>query len=298
MNKIKFLLCFALLVVGVEGRGQIYINSYRFAAGDYIAVDTNAIRFLDSAGITDLTIRRAVDSLVISLKNDGIWSKMDAIYPFVGGTESAHKWNLKDVRNVDAAFRLVFSGGWTHAATGALPNGTSGYADTKYNPSTQSLSTSSAHISLFQRGTSDSGSSRCKIGATDNATILTNGFLLAFYSSGTVEIGMVAGASFATYTPSGSSPASQGLFVITTNGDRNAQHYINGATNGSAVDQGAGAMPGRNLFIGAENRVDTAASFYNKEIAFASIGDGLSATDVTNLNNAVSRFQTILNRNN
>lgn len=30
MNKIKFLLCFALLVSGVEGRGQIYINSYAF----------------------------------------------------------------------------------------------------------------------------------------------------------------------------------------------------------------------------------------------------------------------------
>lgn len=294
----RILIFIALLCVAAQGRGQIYINSYAFGADQYIAVDTNAIRFLDSAGITDLTIRRAVDSLVISLKNDGIWSKMDAIYPFVGGTESAHKWNLKDVRNVDAAFRLVFSGGWTHAATGALPNGTSGYADTKYNPSTQSLSTSSAHISLFQRGTSNSGSSRCKIGATDDATNLTNGFLLAFYVSGTVEIGMVAGASFSNYSPSGSSPASQGLFVITTNGNRNAQHYINGAANGAAVDQGVGVMPGRNLFIGAENRVNTAANFFNKEIAFASIGDGLSATDVTNLNNAVSRFQTILNRNN
>ena len=44
MNKIKFLLCFALLVSGVEGRGQIYINSYRFGAA------STAELLLDSFG--------------------------------------------------------------------------------------------------------------------------------------------------------------------------------------------------------------------------------------------------------
>lgn len=43
---------------------------------------------------------------------------------------SQMKYNLKDARDLDAAFRLTWSGGWTYSATGATPNGTNGYIDT------------------------------------------------------------------------------------------------------------------------------------------------------------------------
>ena len=32
---------------------------------------------------------------------------MKAIYPFVGGTATTHKFNLKDPADINAAFRLV-----------------------------------------------------------------------------------------------------------------------------------------------------------------------------------------------
>ena len=56
---------------------------------------------------------------------------MKALYPFVGGTATSHKFNLKDPRDLDAAFRLQFNGGWTHNSNGVTPNGTNGYADNK-----------------------------------------------------------------------------------------------------------------------------------------------------------------------
>jgi len=59
---------------------------------------------------------------------------MKALYPFVGGSATSHKWNLKDPRDLDAAYRLVFNGGWTHTSSGAQPNGTTGYANTFLNP--------------------------------------------------------------------------------------------------------------------------------------------------------------------
>ena len=46
---------------------------------------------------------------------------------------SQFKYNLKDPRNLDAAFRQVFNGGWTYSKQGATPNGTNGYSDTKLN---------------------------------------------------------------------------------------------------------------------------------------------------------------------
>jgi len=108
----------------------------------YWATQIEAKAFGDAAGITDETQQRALATLVADLKainaTQADFVNFDtpansiclAIYPFVGGTADAHKWNLKDPRDNDSAFRLSFFGGWTHAATGAKPNGTTGYAKT------------------------------------------------------------------------------------------------------------------------------------------------------------------------
>ena len=84
--------------------------------------DPDAQAFFDAAGIVDTTQKLAVNQLVINLKLTGIWVKMFAIYPFVGGSSTTHKWNLKDPRDLDVAFRLTFFGGWIHSLTGAKPN--------------------------------------------------------------------------------------------------------------------------------------------------------------------------------
>ena len=97
------------------------------------AFDADAQAFITAAVITDVTQQNAINTLVVDLKGYSIWTKFSAIYPIVGGTAAQHKFNLKNPLDTDAAFRLVFSGGWTHSANGALPNGTNGYADTKVN---------------------------------------------------------------------------------------------------------------------------------------------------------------------
>ena len=101
-------------------------------------LDPDAQAFLNAAGINDATITTAIDTLVIQLKAIGIWSKLKAIYPFVGGTATTHKFNLKNPADTNAAFRLLFSGGWTHSAAGILGNGSNTYADTFYIPTIQS----------------------------------------------------------------------------------------------------------------------------------------------------------------
>jgi hypothetical protein len=103
------------------------------------AYDPDAQAFITAAAITDVTQQGAINTLVLALKGYSIWTKFKAIYPIVGGTASQHKYNLKDPRDLDAAFRLVFNGGWTHSSTGAQPNGVNGYADTKFTPSAVQL---------------------------------------------------------------------------------------------------------------------------------------------------------------
>lgn len=263
-------------------------------AGGQIGPDPDAVAFLTAAGITDATITAAINTLVIQLKTIGVWTKMKAIYPFVGGNAITHKFNLKDPQDANAAFRLVFVGGWTHFTTGALPNGTNGYADTYFNAVTQSLSLSSANLSIYQRQDSIGGTSRAKMGSADTDAIV-NGFGLGFFSSGSAEVGVVGSTGGAQYAPSSSSPASKGLFMINTIGNRNAQHWKNGAKNGLAVGQ-SGSFSNSNIWIGAMNTNTINPYYFNREIAFASIGDGLTDTEAANYYTAVQAFQTTLGR--
>jgi hypothetical protein len=115
------------------------------------SVDADAQAFITAAGITNPTQQTAINTLVVDLKGYGIWTKMKALYPFVGGTASAHKFNLKDPRDLDAAFRLVFSGGVTHGSTGITFNGINGYADTFLIPSVVTASQNSLGMSFYSR---------------------------------------------------------------------------------------------------------------------------------------------------
>ena len=67
-------------------------------------IDADATTFITAAGITNLIQASAINTLVNDLKTYGLWTKMKAIYPFVGGSATSHKFNLKDPRDLDAAF--------------------------------------------------------------------------------------------------------------------------------------------------------------------------------------------------
>ena len=68
--------------------------------------DADAQRFIDSSGISNNTNKLALYNLAKQLKDSSLWAKFIAIYPMIGGTASTTKWNLKDPRDLDAAYRL------------------------------------------------------------------------------------------------------------------------------------------------------------------------------------------------
>jgi hypothetical protein len=254
------------------------INSSQF--------DLDAITFLTAAAITDATQRYAINNLVTGLKLNSLWTKMQAIYPFVGGTSTTQKWNLKDPRDLDAAFRLVFNGGWTHSTNGALPNGTNAFANTFYIPNT-SGSQNNAHASLYLRtntaaNVKDFGASQGSptrqtyIGARDASNAQAWGL-----NSGSVDVGNQAN--------------SQGLWTVT----RSDATSVLGYKNSTLLNTNALPSTGQNTvayYISAFNNNGTAAQFSNRQVAFGSIGTGLSGTDLTNLYTVVQAYQTELSR--
>jgi hypothetical protein len=260
------------------------------------SVDADAQAFITAAAITNATQQTAVNTLVVSLKSYGIWSKMKALYPFVGGTAASHKFNLKDPRDLNAAFRLTFNGGWTHSSNGALPNGTNGYANTFLSGT--NLTLYNTHLSYYSRTQSlQLGNIDVGCDATPNTnqllclTITRNtGFSYSFHTSQAIST---------HYATAIGQTSSQGLFINNRNGAsatdlkliRNNTILATASTNGTNITSNLS-----NVYIAALNNANSAQFFSNKETAFATIGDGLTDTEASNFYTAVQAYQTTLGR--
>ena len=250
-----------------------------------LTTDSDAQAFITAAAITDATQQSAIDTLVKGLKTDGIWTKMKAIYPFVGGTASTHKWNLKDPRDLDAAFRLVFNGGWTHSSTGATPNGTNGYADTKLVPSSVITSIDNSHISFYSRTNSDSS---CDIGVANS--IGTVAFQVWPKQSGFRYSRVFSGVLAEATTESTSAYyLNSRLNSVSLKAYRNGTMLSN--PNITSISNISNA-----IVLSARNDGGTIGNYSNRQTAFSTIGDGLTDTEAANLYTRVQAFQTSLNR--
>lgn len=257
--------------------------------------NTFAVNFINITGITVSNQQSAIYQLCYDLVNTGLMNKMKAIYPFVGGNATAHQYNLKDPRDADTAFRLNFFGGWTHSSTGALPNGTTGYATTFMN-ALGNLSSSQVHASAYIRTTGAGSTSTtnssialgCNIGAANNFLQLAPA-VHWFAGNGTTTQG---GTNFSSGTNS------QGFWIGSKTDTSTRFGFRNGVLN-TAVTTSSDTTANANatILIGARNNTTTPALFSNREISFISIGDSLTQAECSVLNTIITTFQTTLGRN-
>ena len=270
---------------------QEVLQNYNAIKSRFPSLDPDAQAFITAAAITGSTQQEAINTLVVSLKGYGIWVKMNAIYPFVGGTASQHKFNLKNPLDTDAAFRLVFNGGWTHSSTGALPNGTNAYANTYLNPLTQSLSKDSTHIAYYRRNTQTD--SKVLMSAMSVGVYLIRLNLAPNYTAG---FGNICEIVSQTDQQSGTAISELGLI----NGNRISSTQFKVFANSilkQTFSRTSTLQVNANIYISSENYGGTPGGYTNNECALASIGEGLTDTEAVNYNTAVEKFQTTLGRN-
>jgi len=251
--------------------------------------DADAQAFITASGISG-TNATATNKLVVDLKAANIWTKMKAIYPMVGGTATTCKFNLKDARDLDAAYRLVFSGGGTFSANGYQPNGTNSFANTFFIPSA-SLTDSNNHLSYYSR-TDATAANVCEAGSYNNAAPAFQFFGMQIKFTGN---SFLCANGINPY-PSVANVNSQGLHLMTKNGSstqlnafKNATKVITNGTTGIGIST-------TNVYLGAFNNNGTAANYTTKQCAFASIGNGLTDAEALAFYNAVQTFNTTLSR--
>jgi hypothetical protein len=269
------------------------VNPYAY--GPFVCTDADALAFLTAAGITNPTITSAICSLVTTMKADGTWAKMNAIYPMVGGTAATHKFNLKNPLDTNGAFRLTFSGGITHSANGVAFNGTNGYADTFMAAST-TLTANNTSLSYYSRtATASSATFAIDMGAAPNQSLPPSNYALVLRRTGDSTIFIAATNTIAINTLTTTTNGS-GLFTGSIVNSSSRKLYRNGSAIATNTTTGIQSLPPQKIFIGALSNGNTASLFSNKECAFASIGSGLSDAEALALYNSVQAFNTTLGR--
>ena len=252
------------------------------------ATDPDAFKFIEVANITSSIQATAVNTLVVGLKTANLWNKIQAIYPIVGGNAFSHKWNLKDPRDTDDAFRIQYIGAITHTATGITSAG--GYMDTYWNPSEALSPTESIHIGINNYTTSSVGSvHNMEFGNNFNSDISLSP---TYGNSG-------ADTRFALKNPSAgtiSNNSGQGYFILSRLDTTKSTGYIyrSNALYGSGDNT--------STYSTANNgSVSILYGFgfggYGGTINFFTVGSGLTAAETSTLYSIMQTYQTALSRN-
>jgi len=247
-----------------------------------------------SGGTTNPTIESAVDTLFTSLKSNGLYSKMLAMYPYVGATSGSHAINALGNKSYD----ITWYGGMTHSVSGATGDGTNGYGNTNF--SNGLFTQDSLSIGFYRvNNTQEIRSDNMMIGMYDTTnrepTIIlscdrNDSYRLClgdFYSLGlTLNNGNLDGNYIGTRTTGNTSSSflyRNNNLEITTTGDT----YTSDGSLTSPVY----------LFSYNLNNTPYGAAFSNSTSAFSFLGEGLSASEVSTLDGIINTFQTSLGRN-
>jgi hypothetical protein len=263
------------------------LATHGFLASSIGQFDSDAQAFFDrvttAGGSLSLTERNAVNTLVIQMKTDGIWTKMKAIYPMVGSSAAACAQNLKS-----SSFTGTFSSGWTFASTGVTGNGTSAYMDTNFVIS-EELNYLSQSYGIYKQ--SVQSLTRCEFGVSYSSAINGVGMFLnlGYNYINTFVLDQIMASSLVS-----------GNYILNRNGSAVKKLFRNGSLFDSKTDNYTTANDydylGYSVWLGGRNDFGSLAFPTNTTTSFFSIGDGLTDDEADDFYTAVQAFQTTLSR--
>jgi hypothetical protein len=288
MKKIFYSLIFVCATFTTSVAQAQIINSYANVAA-VAGFDTDAQLAINAIGTLTEPQKTALNNLVVGFKNAGTWSKFKAIYPLIGGTAASHKWNIKDPRDLDAAYRLTFvngGGSFTHSSNGISNTGSS-YART-YAIGSSVLSQNSGHLSIYSKTNGDFGGAAemggIKLDESNGAMIL-------------IKWGISYSAMNDNKVSGGFSPPfvnELGLYVT----NRIDANTLKISRNGTTVNIAATSLPPINfeLYLCGANRENNSVFSSRRLLAFGSFGEGFTDAEIVANNTVIQAYQEALGR--
>jgi len=269
----------------IQNNGFILVDPFSYTPAPVLDPDAEA--FLTAAGITDPTITSSINTLVVDLKAEGIYSKMQALYPFVGGTSSTCKWNLINPVDSDAAYRMTFPNGGTFSSNGFNTNGTNQYGNTNMLGTAIGASAQNFHISIYAKDLTAEGG--FDFGCRNNTQWLAGNMRNTAnqYNARAFNNNISQSALDANTDTQGFYTISRQLttsFIYGWNGS-----YLTGTESVTSA-------PAFNLVFGAYNDYGTIGLYQNRTYQTITVGNGMGTTELDAMQTILDDFQTNLGR--
>ena len=252
------------------------------------SVDADAAAFFarvtTAGGTLTTTEQNAVNTLVVQMKADGIWTKMKAIYPMVGASAAACAQNLKS-----ASFTGLFASGATFTSDGYNPNGAS-FMNTQLIP-LNDLQLNSTHVSQYFKVYNINDFAG--IGCTDDGFLIKS--LYAYWNYTNLGGLFRVNSNSNIYNSPRPNTFTKGLGIISRTAYNSTIFYDRtfAYPNSTTISTGLSSFP---ISVSGRNIAGNTSSRTTNIISFTTIGDGLTNTDALNLNTSVEAFQTTLSR--
>jgi hypothetical protein len=247
--------------------------------------DADAQAYLTATEITDVTISNSWNNYVVNLKIKGIWIKLKCLYPMIGGTAFTHKFNGKDPRDLDSAYRLTFSKtGLIHSYTGIKANGTSGYADTNYKSLTNNLALG------FYSGVEITDGDKIEMGCFRNPPV--EDISIAIKYTGNLFYAIIGSRVY----PNTSNSSSRGNFIANNlanviTGFKNITKVIPATNNSNAIPTTISIS-----LFSQKNETGNFTRFSDTECRNSFISEGLTEQQAIDFATLTEKFQFDLGR--
>jgi hypothetical protein len=253
------------------------------------AFDADAQAFFNrvtaAGGTLNATEKTAVNTLVLSLKSAGIYSKFQIIYPMVGASAAACAQNL-----ISSSFTGAFLGGWAFSSNGIQPNATNTWMNTNFACSSN-MTPANWHQSYYSRTNSTVG---IEAGVGDVSGYPSTLFRIRNASNSSL---FVCGNNSNYGLPATTVTDSRGLFLGSILSSTDRKYFRNLTTIATNTANITNLIYPGTLIIGAYNEGGVNPRFFtDKQCAFYSIGLGLTTAEANSFYTTVQTFQTTLSR--
>ena len=230
----------------------------------------------DGGAVSD-TQKTNVNTLIVALKAHGLFTILDRLWLY-GGESDAHQAKI-DIINLGTH---SVSGGVTLSAGGYTSNGTTGFLNTNFNPTTAggNFTQNSASIGVYAQESQASGALRIPIGAFDGSV-----FVEYAASSGDGSI-FINNASILNKV----SDVVAAFWVGSRTTSTLITGYKNGASWGTDVNATIGLL-NSDIFVLARNN-SGADSFTISKYAASFIGGALTGAQAADFSTDLNGYMT------
>jgi hypothetical protein len=238
---------------------------------------------VEAVGTLTLTEKNAWNTFVLAAKaGTNYWGSFAVINPVLGSTAATHSLNAKN----PATFQATYTGTVTHTSQHMVSNGTTGYANTNFNPATHDVDALMT-IAVWIRNTPADG-----VHVAIGAISATNRYTQIYPRLGNTFYGQVNTNNVITENTGNSTGGMFNATRLTLSAE-----YVQKDATRLDIGTTANAITNNNLYVMAQNSNGSAANFGTHQIAMYAIATTpLSTAQAAQFYTDFSTFITAVSR--